>query len=113
MTIHDDRILLFNREIELVWVQGVIVFVDIEQQEAIIDDGTDIVHLLFANARVKYDFQVGQYVLVHAHVVAGEDESGRLMFFLEAKRMEPLQDPNYESLWLLEIVQAHNQKAKH
>lgn len=109
----DSKVFLFDEEIELVWVQGVLVDYDGEQQEATIDDGTGVLQLSFQNARQQYDLSVGQYLLAQGHVIVGlDEESGTTISYLDAKRLEPLMDCNFESLWQLEVVQSQKLAAK-
>ncbi|RYH29090.1 hypothetical protein EON65_09680 [archaeon] len=101
-----ENVSLFGHPIEQVWVQGVVVVLDEENQELIIDDGTSTIVVAYPSARMLDPPTLGSYVSVQGVVILGEDESGEEIRYIEAKRLQVLSDFNLESLWPIEIMQA-------
>eukprot|EP01039_Chlorochromonas_danica_P010863 gene10864-12074_t len=109
LEVRDDTIFLFDTQYELFWLQGVLIEVDKESQEAIVDDGTGQLVVTYANVKfIDPKLEIGQFVLVQGHVIIGEnEETGEMLSYLDAKRLEPLYDPNYETLWQLEVMRVY------
>ncbi len=106
--ISENGIELFNKPVEFVWIQGVVTAAWPESNQFNLDDGTS--SLLVISSGIDddaYKLRIGDYVLVQGSVNKGEDElTGQSMVAIEARIVSPIQDPNMESLWFLEVKDA-------
>eukprot|EP01031_Cornospumella_fuschlensis_P025346 gene25346-30607_t len=71
-----DNVSLFGHPVEQVWVQGLAVMLDEENQELVLDDGTATIVIAYPSARMLDPPTLGSYISVQGVVILGEDESG-------------------------------------
>jgi RPA family protein len=99
---------LFTLPVEFVWVQGIVTNICTETGQFSVDDGTGCL-MVIASAEMLMELTQGSYVLVHASLNVGEDEiSGDTMVALMAVLVSPIIDPNMETLWFLEVMDAQS-----
>lgn len=109
----DETIYLNDRELEYVWIQGVITGFSPENNEIRLDDGTGAIMVLLPSELLNDEFSIGNYVMVHGILVVGEDEStGEEVIFVSGRMISVLEDPNYETLWMLEILHQNKREIK-
>lgn len=110
----DNGIELFNKPVEFVWIQGVVTAVWRENNQFTLDDGTSSLLVITSGLDDDvYKLQIGDYVLVQGSVNKGEDElTGQSMVAIEARIVSPIQDPNMETLWFLEVKEAMLRSAR-
>lgn len=99
---------LFRVPVQFIWVQGVVTNISTETGQFSLDDGTGCL-MVIAPVDMVWGLKVGTYVLVHASLRLGEDENtGRTLVALSAVLVSPVADPNMESLWFLEVMDAQS-----
>eukprot|EP01031_Cornospumella_fuschlensis_P025029 gene25029-30233_t len=101
-----DNVSLFGHPVEQVWVQGLAVMLDEENQELVLDDGTATIVIAYPSARMLDPPTLGSYISVQGVVILGEDESGEEVRFVEAHRLQVLTCHDLESLWPMEVIRA-------
>lgn len=110
----EDDVYLGRQVLTHVWVQGMITDLRLDVREFSIDDGTDSILVTCSNPHVNLDqLELGCYVMIQGSVVVGEDpDTGKLVVLLDARLVNLLTDPNLESLWQLEVIDAMRIRAK-
>lgn len=99
---------LFGRPLEFVWVQGVVTKLDTASGQFSLDDGTGCLMIL-PPSQYRPDIAVGDYVLVQGSVTRGEDSGSKMsMVAVESRLVSKVTDPNMETLWMLEVMEAIN-----
>eukprot|EP01132_Coremiostelium_polycephalum_P003785 gene3785-4710_t len=90
-------------------IQGVVV--QLTDEKATIDDGTDLLDVSVAiNGGVEFQFELGQYLLIGCELIAYHDNDDGQQTELNITKIKDLSDyPNRESIWYLEVV--HLQKS--
>ena len=108
LTLTNGGLELFGKPVEYVWVQGIIVRMIPNSLQFHIDDGTsNLLVIAESLGETLGNFKVGDYILVQGSVTKGEEErTGEIITILEARIVSPLNDPNMETLWFLEVIAA-------
>ncbi len=117
MEIIDDEIYLKKKKIDYVWIQGFLHEMSYtpDQQmdapdviEALIDDGTGIIIVLFPREDIiNLGLKPGDYLMIQGRILVGEDgSSGEFIIIIESRIVNRLVDPNLETLWILEVIES-------
>lgn len=94
----------------MVWVQGVVCEIYAEDQSVCIDDGTGTVKVSLIgssnyrrglNVREQWGLQKGDYVMAVGGILHVE------IWQITAQICVQVEDPNLETLWMLEVMKRH------
>ena len=116
--VENDKLFLWKNKmwfpVGKVWIQGVVICINYMEtcQETLtltIDDGTGFVtvrSVLRKSNSKNSKVSSGDYVMVLGSVCISKVPIGdKLILFIDDALVEKLDDPNYESLWIYEVLQ--------
>lgn len=105
---NDGRISINNKEIDLLWLQGIITWLDSDLQQLNLEDESGSVMIDFSsiNEEQQRRLSENQYIMVQGTVCMGfDEETQQKTLFLEAWTINDLSHDakNLRSLWSFEV----------
>ncbi|KAJ1691757.1 hypothetical protein LUZ63_015912 [Rhynchospora breviuscula] len=102
---HVNALCLFGIRFQRAWLQGVLVSGS-DEGPFLLDDGSDVVELTVPPLLAQSQWKAGQYVMVVGPYTPSK--SGDEFPSVLAQKMVDLSShPDRESMWYLEVVEAH------
>lgn len=109
LTVKEGSVFLGEKRLGYVWIQGIITFKDSESNEIIVDDGTASITVLVSPNDFKMrDIMEGDYVMVNGRILIGETDDGTQVVVVDSRMVSPIQDPNFEILWTIEVMEGYS-----
>ncbi len=96
-----------DRQIDYVWIQGIIVSADHTMNRFLLDDGTGTILVSASNINFA-QCKMEDYVAVQGLVMNGENDTGDTMMLVDAQILSVIEDPNMETIWFLEVSDSIN-----
>lgn len=107
----DGQVVVSGRHIDFVWIQGIIVDLNLDTREMIIDDGTDTILISTEDLIQEVDqLRIGSYIMIQGVIIIGEDDFGKVVLvrarLLYDLSPSILSDTNLETLWQYEVMES-------
>jgi hypothetical protein len=109
LELRNGDIYLQENQLKYIWIQGMVVSLDLGVNELLLDDGTGgIVVVASAEDLEIQKIEEGDYIMVSGRVVLGETPNKERFVIVDSRMIARIDDPNLETLWNLEVIQYYS-----